>query len=58
MVDRDEVRAGGKRAFDHYFGEGSRDGREDVAAAEHGGTDGHEVCDCVFSIADELSAVS
>lgn len=29
-----------------------------MPSAEHGGADGHEVCDCVVAIADELFIMS
>lgn len=53
-----EVGARWECALDHEFGERCADGWEDVAPAQHGGADGHEVCDCVLAIADELWLVS
>jgi len=43
MVYGDEVCAGGECAFDHDFCERRGHGGQDVAAAEHGAADGHEV---------------
>ena len=57
MVDGDEVCARGKGALDLELGEGAYDGREDMAATEHGLANGHEVGNGVPAIADELYAV-
>ena len=58
MVYGYEVRAGRECALDHEFCKGRADGREDMAAAKHGCADGHEVCDCVVPIADELYSLA
>ena len=58
MVHGYEVGSCGECAFDHDFGEGGADGGEDVTAAEHRRADGHEVCNRVVAIADELGGVN
>lgn len=52
-----EVGACRKGSFDHYLGERRADGGQDVAAPEHRRANGHEVCDCMGAIADELLGV-
>ena len=58
MVHSYEVGSGGECTFDHEFCEGRADGGEDVAAAQHGGADRHEICNCMLAIADELLIIS
>ncbi|KAK1247665.1 hypothetical protein MKX07_000553 [Trichoderma sp. CBMAI-0711] len=57
IVDGDEVGASGKGALDLDLGQGRADRGLDVAAAEHGRAEVHEVCDGVIAIADELLEV-
>lgn len=52
VVDGDEIRASGKGALDLDLTEGAADGGQDVAAAQHGGAQAHEVGDGVITIAD------
>lgn len=57
MVYRDEVGSGWKSALDHYLSQRRADGWQDMATAEHSRTNGHEICDSVLAIADELFEV-
>jgi hypothetical protein len=58
VVHGDEVRAGGKGALDLDLMEGATYFREDVAASQHGGPEGHEVGDGVLAIAYQLLEVA
>lgn len=52
VLNGDEIGPRGKGSFDLYFGDGGRDGGQDMAAAEHGFADGHEVGHRMVTIAD------
>lgn len=54
VVDRDEVSAGGESALDHELSQGCDDGRQNVAAAQQRLADGHEFCDAVVAITNQL----
>lgn len=58
VVDGDEIGAHGKGPLDHDLAQRFADRGQDVAAAKHGGAEGHEVGDGVVAIADELLEVA
>jgi hypothetical protein len=58
MVDRHEVCAGGEGSFDLELDKSMYDGGQDMATAEHGFADGHEIGHRVEAIANQLLRVS
>lgn len=54
MMDRHEVGSAWKSALDLHAREGGEHGREDMAATQHGLAEGHEVCDGVIAISNQL----